>query len=433
MKKNYSLFTIFLSLALSISSFATFAQTTFTNGVFVLNEGISGSETASVSFINEDLTLQNNIYATVNPNFDPLGNTAQSISMHGDYIYIANNLSNTVKVVDKITFQYVTTITNNLNNPRYTAFAGNKGYVSNWGAGGLNDGYLGVYNLTTGLLITSIPVDQGPEKILEYNGKLYVAHKGGFGYGTTISIVNPAIDAVEAIITVGDVPDSMVEKDGILYVICGGKPYWSGSETYGSLYKIDLATNSVLSSVDLPGIHPSHLKIDGNDLFYTAGSSVFKTTIAVTSSPTEPFINLPIQNVYGVYGMDIIDAKLYIGDAKNYVSAGAVYVYTTNGTLLNTYEVGYSPNGFMKSTTNNLSNPDFAKLEVSVYPNPASDVVFINTEKEAKVTLFDISGRLIRTQNYTASGINIADLKTGIYLAEITIGTAKEVKKIIKK
>lgn len=433
MKKNYSLFTIFLSFALSISSFVTFAQTTFTNGVFVLNEGISGTETASVSFIKEDLTIQNNIYATVNPSIAPLGNTGQSINMYGDYIYIANNISNTVKVVDKFTFQYVTTITNHINNPRYTAFSGNKGYITNWGAGGVNDGYVGVYNLTTGLWITSISVDQGPEKILENNGKIYVANKGGFSYGATISVINPATDTVEATINVGDVPDSMVVKDGIMYVLCGGKPSWSGSETYGSLHRIDLATNAVLGQIDFSNTHPSHLKINGEDLFYAAGSSIFKTAITATSLPTEPFINLPPQNLYGVYGMDIIDGKLYVGDARNYVSAGNVYVYEADGTLSNTYVVGYSPNGFMKSTTDNLSNAHFTKLEVSVYPNPASDVIFINTEKETTVALYDISGRLIKTQNYATSGISISDLNKGIYMLEITIDGNTTVKKIIKK
>lgn len=433
MKKNYSLFTIFLSFALSISSFATFAQTTFTNGVFVLNEGISGSETASVSFIKEDLTIQNNIYATVNPSILPLGNIGQSINMYGDYIYIVNNISNTVKVVDKFTFQYVTTITNNIDNPRYTAFSGNKGYITNWGAGGVNDGYVGVYNLTTGLLITSISVGQGPEKILENNGKIYVANKGGFSYGATISVINPATDTVETTINVGDVPDSMVVKDGIMYVLCGGKPSWSGAQTYGSLHRIDLATNVVLGQIDFPMMHPSHLKISGNDLFYTVDSGVYKTTITATTLPTTPLINLAPQNIYGVYGMDIIDGKLYIADAKNYITLGAAYVYSTEGTLLNTYEVGYVPNGFLKSVTDNLSNTHFTKLEVSVYPNPASDVIFINTQKEATVALHDISGRLIKTQNYATSGISISDLNKGIYMLEITIDGITTVKKIIKK
>lgn len=433
MKKNYNLFTILLSLAFYVSSFA---QTGFTNGVFVLNEGGFGLENASVSFIAQDMTLQNNIFATVNPTQGFLGDTAQSIAMNGDYLYVVNNGSEDIKVINSTTFQYVTTISNGVTYPRYIAFYGGKAYVTNWGTGGPNDHYVAVYNLADNTLITTIPTGSGIERILEINGKLYVAHQGGYGYGNTISVIDPATNTITSTINVGDVPNSMVEKDGFLYVLCGGVPSWVQPpifETSGALLKINVATNAVVSQIDFPNMHPSNLKLDGNDLYYTVDSHIFKTSVTASTLPTTPLIDLEPQGAYGIYGMDIIDNKIFIGDALGYITDGKTYVYSTSGTLLNTYTVGFLPNAFLKSKQAPLSTGDFTKTAVSIYPNPASDVFFLTTDKNAKVNLYDISGRLVKTQNYTSNGIDISSLNSGIYMAEIIIDETREVQKIIIK
>lgn len=435
MKKNYNLFTIFLSLALYISSVAGFAQATFTNGVFVLNEGGFGLENASVSFIGQDMTLQNNIFATVNPTQGSLGDTAQSIAVNGDYLYVVNNGSEDIKVINSTTFQYVTTITNSVAYPRYIAFYDGKAYVTNWGNGGPNDHYVAVYNLANNSLLTTIPTGSGIERILEINGKLYVAHQGGYGYGNTISVIDPATNTITGTINVSDVPNSMAEKDGFLYVLCGGVPSWAPDldETFGALLKINVATNTVVSQIDLPNMHPSNLKIDGNDLYYTVDSHIFKTSVTAATLPTTPLIDLEPQGAYGIYGMDIIDNKIYIGDALGYITDGKTYVYSTSGALLNTYTVGFLPNAFLKSKQAPLSTGDFTKNTVSIYPNPASNVFFLTTDKNAKVNLYDISGRLVKTQNYTANGIDVSSLNSGLYMAEIIIDETREVQKIIIK
>lgn len=435
MKKNYSLFTIFLSLALSISSFTTFAQTTFTNGIFVLNEGGFGFDNASVSFIAQDMTLQNNIFGTVNPTQGSLGDTAQSIAMNDDFIYVVNNGSEDIKVINSTTFEYVTTITDGVVYPRYIAFYDGKAYVTNWGDGGPNDHYVAVYDLADNTLLTTIPTGSGIERILEINGKLYVAHQGGYGYGNTISVIDTATNTITETINVSDVPNSMIEKDGFLYVLCGGVPSWATDidETFGKLVKIDIATNAIVSEIDFPNMHPSNLKLDGDDFYYTIDSHVFKTSVTASTLPTAPFIDLAPQGAYGIYGMDIIDNKIFIGDALGYITDGKTYVYSTSGALLNTYTVGFLPNAFLKSVQAPLSTNDFAKNKISIYPNPANDVFYLTTYKNARVSLFDISGRLVKTQFNSANGIDVSGLNAGIYMAEISIDETKEVQKIIIK
>lgn len=431
MKQFYSF--LLVSLA-SLWSLSINAQN-FNDGVFVLNEGMAGTNSASVSFISNTGNLQNNIYATVNPTAGALGNVGQSINMNGDYAYIVLNISNTIKIVNSQTFQYVATISTGLNNPRYIAFKDGKAYVTNWGnAGNVSDDYVAVINLSSNTIEANIALSEGVERIMEINGKLYVAHQGGYGYGNTVSVINPATNTLEQTISVGDVPNSMVEKDGILYVLCGGKPSWAGTESYGSLVKINTSTNNVMGQIDFPLEHPSNLKISGNDLYYSIDADVFKTQITSSTMPSEAFFSLPPQNLYGIYGLEIINNKIYVGDAVNYTSSGKVYIHsTTDGSLLETHTVGLLPNAFFKAVDSNLGTGENTKLQAVLWPNPATDVFYINTEKQAAIKMYDLSGRLIKNQEYSNSGINVSELNPGVYVVEITIDNARIVQKIIKK
>ncbi len=104
---------------------------TFDNGIIILNEGGAGSNNASVSYLQAGTTsISNNIYANANMGLGPLGDTGQSMSFAADNAYVVLNISNTVKVVNRHTFEYVTTISEGLVNPRYMGTIANRGYIT---------------------------------------------------------------------------------------------------------------------------------------------------------------------------------------------------------------------------------------------------------------------------------------------------------------
>lgn len=72
-------------------------------------------------------------------------------------------------------------------------------------------------------------------------------------------------------------------------------------------------------------------------------------------------------------------------------------------------------------------------LELKVSPNPANGVFYINTDKAAEVKLYDLSGRMVKQQTYTAAGISVTDLAPATYIVEITSGDRKQTQKIIIK
>lgn len=320
----------------------------YDNGVLILNQGGFGHGDASLSYVSNDyVTFQNNIFALVNPTLT-LGDTGQDVGLYNDFAFVVLNYSNKIKVINRYTMAHVATIDSGLSNPRFIAFANGKGYVTNWGNGGsATDDYVAVVNLSTYLVSSKIPVVEGPERILEYNNKIYVAHQGGYGYGKTLSVINTDSNIVAATIEVGDVPNSLEVNNGNLYVVCGGKPVYAASETAGKLVKVNLANNTVSSTINFAAsTHPSNLDIEGNDIFYTVGADVFKTNVNATTLPTTALFSTTAQGVYGVYSFAVKNNAIYVGDAVDYSSNGKVYVYSTTGTLNKSYTVGVIPAGF---------------------------------------------------------------------------------------
>jgi YVTN family beta-propeller protein len=319
----------------------------YDNGVLVLNQGGFGFGNASASFITDSLTIENNIFASNNPGH-VLGDTGQDIGLEGDKAYIVLNVSNTIEVVNRYTFAHITTIDNGLVNPRYIAFHDDKAYVTNWGdATNADDDYVAIIDLNTNTVTGQIPVAEGPERILEENHKLYVSHYGGYGFGNTLSVINPSNNSLETTITTGDLPRFMVEENNKLYVLSEGVPSWGGTETTGKLQVINLSNNQVTTTIEFPeGQHPANLVEEDGKLYYTVDSDIYAMSISATTLPTAPIFSTTDQGVYGVYAFEVKDNKIYVGDAGDYSSNGHVYIYSLTGALLKSFEVGVIPAGF---------------------------------------------------------------------------------------
>ncbi|KGO91247.1 T9SS type A sorting domain-containing protein [Flavobacterium subsaxonicum] len=75
---------------------------------------------------------------------------------------------------------------------------------------------------------------------------------------------------------------------------------------------------------------------------------------------------------------------------------------------------------------------------LSVYPNPAKDVVTISNNENAlinNVEVTDINGRVVKTANYsgvTNAQVNIADLANGVYMMTIASDKGTSTQKIVK-
>ncbi|GAA3598700.1 cell surface protein [Flavivirga amylovorans] len=317
MKINKLLSKIFILSALFLASCSDddspqLPKGDYENGILISGEG-SGAGTGSVSFVSNDLTTTENlIYKKVNN--DELGTFLQSISFDNDRAFIVVDNANSVTVVDRYTFEEQAIITTGLNTPRYIETVGDKGYVTNWGStSDETDDFIAIVDLNTYAVDGTIAVENGPERIIENNGKLYVSHKGAFGTNNIISVINLSDNSVEKI-TVGDKPDEIfVNAKGELVVLCGGNESWTGNETIASIVNINMSTNEEISSLTFAdGEHPSLMVLDSGTLYYEIGGKVY----AIDEDATALSSTSIVESQGYLYGLAVKDNRIYLLDAS---------------------------------------------------------------------------------------------------------------------
>lgn len=309
----------------------------YENGILIANEGPFGDGTGTITFVSDDLSVvEQNIYKNVNGS--DLGNVVNSLGFADDNAYIVANNSHRVMIADRYSFEKKDSIVSGLENPRHFVSDGStRGYITAWGdAMDENDDYIAVIDLTTNTITTTIPVELGPERILNHGSNIYVAHEGAWGQNNLISVISGT--SVTKTITVGDIPNSMVVVGDHLYVLGGGNPDYSGNETAGSITKIDLNSNEVIETFTFEETeHPSELVTDGINLYYNLNGKVYKTGLSSISLPEEAVID------GFFYRLQINNGLLYATDAKDYVSNGALYVYD----LTSYSKIGEVPTGLI--------------------------------------------------------------------------------------
>lgn len=312
----------------------------YEKGILITNEGPFNNGSGTITYISEDYSVvSQNIYKNVNGT--DLGNIVQSMGFQNDNAYIVVNNSNKIMIANRYTFESVDSIKTGINYPRYfIGTSGSKGYITNWGDPNDNsDDYVAVVDLRTNVISATIPVAFGPERIVAHNNKVYVAHQGGYGQNNLISVISGT--SVESTITVGSVPNSMVVSGNELFVLCGGIPSYAGTETAGSLVKIDLSTGAVVETSDFGTTeHPTSLTADGNNLFYSLDGKVYKLNTSSLSLPGTDIIN------GFFYALKAKNGKLYATDAKDFASKGSLKIFDLSSNQeIQDLQTGISPSG----------------------------------------------------------------------------------------
>ena len=75
---------------------------------------------------------------------------------------------------------------------------------------------------------------------------------------------------------------------------------------------------------------------------------------------------------------------------------------------------------------------DQNQLDISIYPNPTSDIVHIDCNySQLKVVVYDILGKQVINKSITNS-IDISQLEKGVYILQLSDGVKLSTRKIIK-
>lgn len=313
----------------------------YVNGYFVTNEGPFQNGTGTITFVENGGPVSQNVYKMVNG--EDLGNIVNAMYFADDKGYIVVNNSNKVVVVNQYTMVKEAVIAgDHINNPRHFVAGNGKGYISNWGdPSNTEDDFITVISLNDNSVLTTIPVGEGPERMLVNSGNLFVCLQGGFGQNNKVVVINTDSDSIQEELTVGDVPNSIVIDDNSdIWVLCQGKPGYTLDETKGSLFKIEAGTNA-LSSFEFTTIqHPTLLNYEGDQLYYNLDGKVFRFGIEESELPTDAVTGLDGYH----YSMHIDSGELYATDAGDYASEGTLKVFNlVSGDLMQTITTGIIP------------------------------------------------------------------------------------------
>ncbi len=106
----------------------------------------------------------------------------------------------------------------------------------------------------------------------------------------------------------------------------------------------------------------------------------------------------------------------------------------------NVIDMDYISIDDVKVVAETLSTNDLtaSKSNLSLFPNPATDVVKVNlgdnfNTSKVQITLTNLSGKQVSKVAYDANGIDVSNLPAGLYLVTATDGKNTVTKKLIKK
>ena len=320
--------------------FIGFAQS---SSIYITNEGNFGTGNGSLSVFDRTTnSLTNDIFSSNNGGA-LLGDVVQSMEYFNGNGYLCVNGSAKIEVIDD-NATHVATI--QASSPRYLKQVNAaKAYATDWGINGVQ-----VIDLLTNTISSTIACGTGPEGITVANGFAYVCNLGGFGLDNTVSVIDIETDIVVSTLEVGDRPNSaVVDANGAVWVLTGGFTEYDAdwnvvSETAGNLVKI--VGNTIEATYAFAvGNHPQDLVIDdaGTTLYYSDGSwskAVYAFDITDTELSTTALINKSF------YGLGVHGGYVYGTDAVDFTQSGWSYKYTTEGTIIDSVQVGIIPGGY---------------------------------------------------------------------------------------
>ncbi len=320
----------------------------YTEGIFVVNEGVFGQTSGTVTHINKDNnSVTQKIFRKVN-NRD-LGDVVQSMSFHNNLAYIVVNNSNKIEVADANSFEEKAQITG-LKLPRYfVAVSDSKAYVSEWGLDGLS-GQISVIDLTNNTVSSTITVGTGPEQMHLKGDKLYISHIGGYSDNNIISVIDINTDLVETTFTAADRPGGIIEDlNENLWVACSGKIVYSNyplidSAASSESLLIRISSNHIIDTIQYfgKGNPVSLLNINKNNnlLYFYKNNKVIEYNIA-TEQERELFSG-------NFYGLNYNEADNYIyTTTSSGIDAAWGKRYSSDGAIVDSFQVGVFSNGYI--------------------------------------------------------------------------------------
>lgn len=315
-------------------------------GMFILNEGAYGQNNARLDYLDfETGNYYENLYDQANPGVVMgLGDIGNDLQLHQGRLYAVVNGSHKVEVMSASDAKRIGQV--EVSSPRNIAFSNGKGYVTSWVDNGADNGSVVEFDLETLEVTRTVSVGQEPEGIAVLDGKLYVACSGGMhspNYSSELWELSLPGLTVENKITVAPNLHRLQANGGALWVSARG----NYADISSGLFKVEGGEVKALG-VPCAGFALSPSKVYYYASEWSNATMSFAMAYGTFDRPSltagASFITDGTQaDIAAPYGVFTDGESVFLTDAKNYVSSGALYVYGLDGKLQQTFKTGICP------------------------------------------------------------------------------------------
>ena len=291
------------------------------------------------------------------------------------------------------------------------------------------ESYLKVYNTSDLTLHTDFDTTNGPQfasqniLIPEFSSsfnKAFILINNAYDWGNEkglVGVLDLSTMTYENEIDLGVDginPDNIMYHNGSIYTV--NNKDWSGA----SISKIDinsmtLTTTNNISTVST-GCGTSCLK-EGNIVYQISQDSTLIEYDVVNMNNVGPIANYST-NFYAL-AVDPTSGHLFASNTDFY-SYGKVEIYDLMNNYINQFSTDITPGKIVFDVRFN-TGIDEIKNDLTVYPNPASDMLNINGISEGNYSIFNILGEVIYSHviKQDKITIDISSLQSGKYFIQI--------------
>lgn len=335
--------------------------------------------------------------------FSPVAGVKLTLKFEGSGPFVFQKTSSPIKtanVWEELTFDFSGDAVNNLNNQIVFMFD-----FGTQGDGGPNSTYL-FDDITKS--ISPNPILDLPTLPLDFESTTLSYPFLDFGGGTTKILPNPYKDAVNSSETVVQ----MIKKPGETYG--GSVIQMAGPIDFSSTNKIvNLKVWSPIAGKKLM------LKFEGSPTDFDGGA--FETEVTIPKANEWVQLSFDYNNPNLFPPVNNNDNKIvFFFDFGNQGDGGPNSTYYFD-------DIAFSEN---------LSAPSFTFSKVKLYPNPASNELSIEADREIQnVSIFNVLGQEVftkRPKNNKAT-VQTIGLQKGVYVVKTTIDGKESTSKFVKK
>ncbi|MBB6461152.1 YncE family protein [Flammeovirga kamogawensis] len=329
-----------------------------TAGFYVNNSGNFSEGNGSITGVvqnGEEFTLSQRVFNSANG--AGLGGITEGFYSDGIIGIISVQAADKIEIVDiKTMVRRFDPISEGILTPRYTAKEGNFAYTTVWGPYeddySLKNSKVVVINTSTGKQVAEFNVGGGPEGIVIYNGKIYVA----ISNSTNVEVYNMSSYALEATIDVMAAPQHFViDRENNLWVsTSAGYLFPAPATTELGVAKLNTTDNTVASKVQYSGIGKEgdiQISEDGYSIYVLGSDDVYQnaTTEVVSFGINDTSVDSPV--ISGKYfkgiGVNPANGNIHVAVAESFSESGSFRIYSKDGDMLSEQATGVGPFHFV--------------------------------------------------------------------------------------